>query len=278
MNKILFSADPDINYVFHMLSVAKCGYDNAYGEKYRGMYDSADMKCIKDLEFPLTVRGGEHCGDWYGPMVCEPARSGLTAKQYYMETIAWIESGKLDLPDDTLASIVRVCRVMIRYYDDFMENSWPEEKRRITGYIDTMRKLFEESDFSMKAEALVGVSLPEPGFTAALVSSVEGGAEAIDITDTQDVFGIDRDPEAEKAFISHEFMIYLLRIALKNENAFLSFENWMLTEGLAEYYLQKIDSNSRSFQSCQEQAEVYRQLESTCGTDAVMLYRAALKR
>ena len=202
----------------------------------------------------------------------------MTAKQYYMETIAWIESGNLDLPDDTLASIVRVCRVMIRHYDDFMENIWPEEKRRITGYIDTMRKLFEESDFSAKAEALVGVYLPEPGFTAALVSSVEGGAEAIDITDTQDVFGIDRNPEAEKAFISHEFIIYLLRIALKNEDAFLSFENWMLTEGLAEYYLQKTDSNARSFQSCQEQAEVYRQLESTCGTDAVMLYRAALKR
>ena len=278
MNKILFSADPDINYVFHMLSVAKCGYDNAYGEKYRERYDSADMKCIKDHEFHLTVRGGEHCGDWYGPMVCEPARSGLTAKQYYMETIAWIESGNLELPDDTLASIVRVCRVMIRYYDDFMENIWPEEKRRITGYIDTMRKLFEESDFSTKAEALVGVSLPEPGFTAALVSSVEGGAEAIDITDTQDVFGIDRNPEAEKAFISHEFIIYLLKIALKDEDAFLSFGNWMLTEGLAEYYLQKTDSNSRSFQSCQEQAEVYRQLESTCGTDAVTLYRAALKR
>ena len=278
MNKILFSADPDINYVFHMLSVAKCGYDNAYGEKYRERYDSADMKCIKDHEFHLTVRGGEHCGDWYGPMVCEPARSGLTAKQYYMETIAWIESGNLELPEDTLASIVRVCQVMIRYYGDFMENIWPEEKLRITGYIDTMRKLFEESDFSAKAEALVGVSLPEPGFTAALVSSVEGGAEAIDITDTQDVFGIDRNPEAEKAFISHEFIIYLLRIALKDEDAFLSFGNWMLTEGLAEYYLQKIDSNSRSFQSCQEQAEVYRQLENTCGTDAVTLYRAALKR
>ena len=88
----------------------------------------------------------------------------------------------------------------------------------------------------------------------------------------------DRNPEAEKAFISHEFIIYLLKIALKDEDAFLSFGNWMLTEGLAEYYLQKTDSNSRSFQSCQEQAEVYRQLESTCGTDAVTLYRAALKR
>ena len=66
--------------------------------------------------------------------------------------------------------------------------------------------------------------------------------------------------------------------ATKEEDVLLSFGNWMLTEGLAEYYLRKTDSNSRSFQSCQEQAEVYRQLESTCGTDAVMLYRAALKR
>ena len=278
MNKILFSADPDINYVFHMLSVAKCGYDNAYGEKYRGRYDPADMQCIKDQEVHLTVRGGEHCGDWYGPMVCEPARSGVTAKEYYAETIAWIESGNLDLPEDTLASIIRVCRVMIRYYDDFMKNIWPAEKNRITEYISTMRTAFEKSDFTAKAEALVGVSLPPPWFTAVLVSSVEGGAEAIDITDTQDVFGIERSPEAEKAFISHEFIIYLLKIALKNEDASPSFVNWTLTEGLAEYYLQKIDSNSRSFQSCQEQAEVYRQLESTCGTDAMKLYRAALKR
>ena len=261
-----------------MLSVAKCGYDNAYGEKYRGKYDPADMQCIKDQEPHLTVRGGEHCGNWFGPMICAPARSGVTAKEYYAETIAWIESGNLDLPEDTLASIIRVCRVMIRYYDDFMKSIWPAEKNRITEYISTMRTAFEKSDFTAKAEALVGVSLPPPWFTAVLVSSVEGGAEAIDITDTQDVFGIERSPEAERAFISHEFIIYLLKIALKNEDASPSFWNWTLTEGLAEYYLQKIDSNSRSCQSCQEQAEVYRQLESTCGTDAMTLYRAALKR
>ena len=76
--------------------------------------------------------------------------------------IAWIESGNLELPDDTLASIVRVCRVMIRYYDDFMVNIWPEEKRKITGYIDTMRKLFEESD----ADPVLGKA--NPGRPAAL--------------------------------------------------------------------------------------------------------------
>ena len=278
MNKIQFSADPEINYIFHMLSVAKCGYDNAYGEKYRSRYDPADLKCLKDQERRLTVRGGEYCGDWYGPIVCEPARSKMPSKEYYAETVAWIESGKLELPDDELASIIRVCRVMIRCHDDFMENIWPAERKRITEYIDTMRTVFEESDFTAKAEELVGVSLPPPGFTAVLVSSVEGGAEAIDITDTQDVFGIDRSAEAEKAFISHEYIIYLLKAALKDEDDFQSFENWTLREGLAEYYLQKIEGNVRTFQSCQKQAEVYRQLESVCGTDAVTLYREASKR
>ncbi len=278
MNKILFSADPEINYVFHMLSAAKCGYDNAYGEKYRGRYDPADLKCIHDQERRLTVRGGEHCGDWYGPMVCEPARSGTTSKEYYAQTIAWIEDGRLELPEDELDTIIRICRVMIRYYDDFMENFWPAEKTGITEYCSRMRRIFEESDFTEKAEALVGVSLPPPWFTAVLVSSIDGGAEAIDITETQDVFGIGRSEEAEKTFISHEFIIWLLKIALKDEDAFRSGENWTLTEGLAEYYLQKIDAGAATFQACQEQAEKYRQLESACGTDAVTLYRAASKR
>ena len=278
MNKINFSADPDINYIFHMLSVSKCGYDNAYGEKYRSRYDAADLKCLREQELHLTVCGGEHCGDWYGPLVCEPAKVEMSAKEYYAETIAWIESGNLKLPNDELDSIVRICRVLIRYYDDYMENIWPEERNKINEYIDTMRTVFADSDFTERAEKLVGVSLNPPGFTAVLVSSVEGGAQAIDITDTQDVFGIDRCAEAEKIFISHEFIIYLLKIALKDEEGAQSFENWTLKEGLAEYYLQKIEGDVRSFQSCQKQAECYRQLESICGTDAVTLYREALKR
>ena len=276
-NKILFSADPDINYVYHMLSVAKCGYDNAYGEKYRNRYDSSDLQYIKEQEIHLTVSGGEHCGDWYGPMVCDHAKSGLSAKEYYYETIAWIEAGNLDMSRDVLDSIVRVCTIMINYYDDYMENIWPEEKEIITSYIEKMNKAFEKSDFSEKAEALVGVSLPDQGFTAVLVSSIEVGAEAIDISETQDVFGINRTVESEKGFICHEFIIYLLKIALKDERAFLSFENWTLTEGLAEYYLQKIDGDARSFQSCQKQAEIYRQLETVSGTNAVKLFREASK-
>ena len=47
MNKIRFDANMDTNYVFHMLSVAKCGYDNAYGEFYRDLYPAEDWQCLK---------------------------------------------------------------------------------------------------------------------------------------------------------------------------------------------------------------------------------------
>lgn len=39
MNKIKLIANRETNYVYHMLSVAKCGYDNDYGRKYRGLYE-----------------------------------------------------------------------------------------------------------------------------------------------------------------------------------------------------------------------------------------------
>ncbi len=275
-NKILFEANPDTNYVFHMLSVAKCGYDNEYGEKYRSRYDDADLQIIKEQETNLTVCGGKHCGFWYGPMVCAAASHEVPAKEYYASTIDWLNAGNVQLPEEEHKAVIDVCNVMIKYYDDYISNIWPAEKARIEQYIELLEKEFYV-DFAEKAEQIVGVTLPEEGFTATLVSSIKGGAEAIDISPTQDVFGIERDIKSEAGFISHEYIIYLLKIALKEEDTFSSFDTWELTEGLAEYYLKKIASDAVSFQSCQKQAENYRKLESTCGTDAVALYRAALK-
>ncbi len=277
-NKILFSAEPDTNYVFHMLSVAKCGYDNAYGAKYRGRYDPADLGCIKEQETRLTVRGGQHCGSWYGPMVCAPAQGEVTARAYYEETIAWLEAGRVELPPGELSAAIRVCRVMAAHYDDFISNIWPAEKEKIEKYIVPLRAAFATNGFTERAEEVTGILLPTPSFTAALVSSIEGGAEAIDISPTHGVLGIGRGADAEIRFICHEFIIYLLKHALKEEDAFGSPYTWALTEGLAEYYLRKIDGQKRPFQFCGEQAEMYMQMESAVGKGAKALYRAALER
>ena len=66
INKIRFTANKDTNYVFHMLSVAKCGYDNEYGNHYRHLYPKEDLALLKSNEKLITVCGGEHCGMLYG--------------------------------------------------------------------------------------------------------------------------------------------------------------------------------------------------------------------
>lgn len=73
--KIEFCSNPDTNFVYHMLSVARCGYDNDYGRRYRSRYDAADLGCLKRFEDELTVCGGEHCGALYHLCVALPARA-----------------------------------------------------------------------------------------------------------------------------------------------------------------------------------------------------------
>jgi hypothetical protein len=47
MNKIKMIADRETNYIYHMLSVAKCGYNNDYGAKYRSDYPEEDLVKLK---------------------------------------------------------------------------------------------------------------------------------------------------------------------------------------------------------------------------------------
>lgn len=277
MNKIRFSANMDTNYIFHMLSVSKCGYDNEYGKQYRHLYSESDLSVFQENESLLTVRGGEHRGDLYNLLVCEPARALIPAKEYYSRIIAKSRSGRI--PQDLHPYIDILCRiseVMVKYYDIYADSIWEKEHRKILAYIPCVRPLFERIDFTERAEELVGCGLNADCFTAMLVTSVENGAEGIDISDSQDVFGIERDPMDSLFFIGHEYIIYLLFHALKNEDAFKSFDTWKITEGLAEYYLKQILGETRFFDSQKNIVDFFDEYCHPKKMTAVELYRKAL--
>ena len=285
MNKIKLVANRDTNYVFHMLSVARCGYDNEYGEQYRTRYSQEDLNILKDNENLITVCGGEHCGLLYGLLVCEPACAKVSAKEYYNSMIeigTEIKNG--NVPDGIDKEkiqytdiIIKISEIMVKYYDNYIENVWEEEKSKICKYIPKLQDFFEKTDFTEKAEELLGVHLQSNWFSATLVTSVAGGAEAIDISKSQDVFGIERDYLDAAYFIGHEFIIYLLFEVLANENAFKTLETWPLTEGLAEYFLKKIMGDTRFFNKQQKYVEYYENCEKKKPLSAVELYRLALK-
>lgn len=277
MNKIRFISNQNTNYVFHMLSVSRCGYNNPYGAHYAPLYPQQDLDLLKKHENLITVSGGEHCGELYGILVCEAACAKTSAKDYYCELIHRVTSR--DIPPalaEYSEAIRQIAVVMIKHYDYFIENIWNSEHNKITAYIPRVQQLFDESNFTEKAEFAVGCKLSHRFFTATLVTSVENGAEAIDISHEQDVFGIERDPIDAFYFIAHEFIIYLLFDALKEENAFKLLNTWNLTEGLAEYYLKQVLGDTRFFDAQAKYVRFFEQANALHQFNAVALYRKAL--
>ena len=273
MNTLRFIANPDTNYVFHMLSVAKVGYDNAYGARFRNDYPEEDLAVLKSHEDLLTVCGGEHCGALYYMMVTLPACAEQSAKDYYADLLGEAINGPVPPDAEVYRPIVAdICRVMLRHYDDYIARIWPGQEADIRRYIPQVEAQFASSEFTVRAVELVGCGLPGETFTATMVTSVENGAEAIDISKELDVFGIVRNPVDAFYFIGHEYIIYLLKNALKDEDAFQSFATWPVTEGLAEYYLKRILGETRFFTA---QAKIVDFLEQQPELPAAELYRLA---
>ena len=278
MNKIKFAANKDTNYVFHMLSVAKCGYDNAYGEFYRHRYPKEDLALIKENETLLTVCGGQHCGFLFGTLVAGAACAKVPAKEYYADLIRMSEHHEVPQEFEEYTDIVcKISNVMIKHYDDYINTIWETEQKKITEYIPRVLSLFEDANFTEKAEKAVGCELPNDFFTATLVTSVKNGAEAIDISTEQDLFGIEREPIDAFYFIGHEFIIYLLVGALKHENAFRSLDTWNITEGLAEFYLKQVMGDTRFFDSHQKYVKFFEECCRSEKLTAAGLYRKGLE-
>ena len=276
MNKIKMIASRETNYIYHMLSVARCGYDNDYDAKYRDDYPKEDLAILKEHESLITCAGGSHWGELYSLMICYPITEWTgDAKSFYQWIVDQADSGEVPEHYLALAPAARdIAEVMVRNYDHYIHDVWPEDKRILQDYIAQVMPLFEKDDFTERAEAAVGCKLPVEAFYPTMVTSIQHGANAIDISDTQDVFGISRSPEDSFLFIGHEFIIYLLKQALREEDAFKRFETWEVTEALAEYYLQKL--TGRTFSGVEKWIDLYSQYDRDGKQSAVELYRKTL--
>ena len=283
MNKIRFEIDPNVNYLYHMLSVARCGYDNDYGAKYRPLYPAEELAVFSDNRELLTIQGGVHWGELYSLLIFNPAGYAESLPDYYGEVLATCESIRAGVipewVDEPLipytALIGQLSQILLKHRDAYLRDIFPGERARIAEAIVPVQAWFEAHDFTARAEELVGCELAAEAFTATMVSSVAHGPEAIDLTPEKDLFGIDRSTMDAVYFIGHEFIIYLLKSALREEDAFRSNATWPLTEALAEYYLKRLMGDTRFFDGQREWRMFYER--QSPGLTAVQRYRLALQ-
>lgn len=64
MKRLNFISRLQVNYVCYILSVAKCGYDNDYGCRFRELYDQKDFEVFTENRTELTIEGGNHAGNF----------------------------------------------------------------------------------------------------------------------------------------------------------------------------------------------------------------------
>ena len=278
MNKIKFIANRETNYVFHMLSVSKCGYDNSYGDAYKHLYPQEDLAVLKNNEDLLTIRGGDHVGKLV-TFIGDAAIGKIPAKELYQLYVQKIYDG--DYPQELSEYkelILQICNVMIKHYDYYVENIWNIEKQKIEKANLEFQKIFDESDFTEKAEKLLGCKLSQDFFIATMVSSIQGGPEAIvmgaDDDVKQDIFDINKAPLDVFHFVGHEFIIFLLMQELKEVCDFSGLNDWKRFESLAEYYLIQILGNSRGFfDEMKDYIEFYENCNKEKNLSAVELYK-----
>ncbi len=258
-------------YVFHMLSVANCSYDNEYGAKYRRFHDSADLSLLKKHEKLITAVGGQYSGQLMF-LICLPASLKENIKTLYGD-IKSIFNGQPDkavalreYPPQLLSlniynsEINEICDVFIRNYDVFAQALYPIVIEEIKPYAAALQQMLDESHlFFASAQQMTQISYPFDKFVISLTNSMDNGPEAIDITNQIDVFGINRPLACELAFIQHEFIIYLFKNAFLGNYQLEFSKMWPILEGLAEFYLDLSGARITGFfGNCREQMEFYR--------------------
>ena len=133
MNKIRMIASREANYIYHMLSVARCGYDNDYGAKYRGAYPHEDLALLQQHEGLIPCAGGSHWGELYTLMICWPIAEWTgDAKSFYQGIIDQADRGEVPEHYLALAPAARgIAEVMVRNYDHYVREIWQEERKRL---------------------------------------------------------------------------------------------------------------------------------------------------
>ena len=248
MRKIQCTYDKDNNFFFHLMSVAKVGYDNEYGQKHRDSISPEDAATLKKYEKELTMKGGEYNGKLFW--------TGMYAGNA-QEAIDKIKSeGGFPGFEAYTDALLEIFGIFVKYHDDYCEKIWPEEEKRLDGTAREWQKRFDEERLDEKAEKLVGIE-SETIFFASLISSIRHGVEAIiyetDDGNVYDLFSIDRDYGSAKAMFLHEYVITLLQKRIPME-----IENYDRFEGLAEYYTEEMIGRTYNFTDMQKYIDFYR--------------------
>lgn len=199
--KIKAVISKNCNYIYHMLSVSNCGYNNEYGNKYKSFHSQADLQTLKNYENYITVSGGEYAGELY--TLCVALSSSLnddiSLLSYFEALIDLFESDNLegnfekykDIYEQSFSTIggdininslkefykyneplkeeiTEISKVMVNNYNIYNNEIWEISNAELSSIVNELNKQLIITDYVSKWEELLNYKYEHDDFFAVI--------------------------------------------------------------------------------------------------------------
>lgn len=289
--KIVFEFCP--NYIYHMLSISNCGYKNQYGSVNKNLHNQNDLKIINEASVLLTVSGGSNMGKLYNVIVSNPAgyfSDEIKRLKNYYFLIGKIFDKKYDKRDDKEFTLIynvfynilnqkidlqqissdlltiytekevkyaiNICMIFEKNIEIYQKNYFENEKIKAESIIQNLNKFFSQKDSISILEEIIRIEYPYDKFVVSLVSSIENGPQAIDVSPYKDIFFTFTPVEQLIDLIIHEIIIFILKTKIEIK---LDYNYWLGFESLAGFFHRKL-----------KESEGNRNIKSWYGDDKIL--------
>jgi hypothetical protein len=262
------SASLGLNYVFHLLAVARVGFDSDYADRYAATLMAKDRVVLDEHRDLLTFGMGSAArlcdyffwfpsflnlntrGEFeiYVNLVVSCIRDsdfGPFIKRYDVDFQAlnlWWQTVEadslLDWKDDR-DTIGVLGQVLLRNLKAYLRSVWPAERPRLLDIKGRIERHFRTADYIRRWEEITGLSFKTPEFRVELCAAIENGPNANSISYDRVMFYSETPFPKMLHFISHEIGTHILIDLLKEQRQSGRFpwpELYAACETLAKFY------------------------------------------
>jgi hypothetical protein len=255
------------NYIFHLMAVAKVGFDSEYADKHEDSVLPEDIAYMQKHKNLLSFGAG-HGGELVKIMVFFPSYINLKSANAFEDYFSLLDSGfqtddfqpflerhalyneKLNawepVREEYLRSIAEykeviaeLGRIYLRNYTTHEREIWHIEKAEMDKVALKINDYFKDKDIISKWEALTGREFKFDNYYIVLCSAIKNGPNANSLGYDRNIFYHDISFDYMTEFISHETGTHILIDVVKELYELKKFEGGVLYgayESLAKFY------------------------------------------
>lgn len=258
------------NYIFHLMAIAKVGFDGEYANTYKDSVLPEDIACIKEHKNLLSFGPGSG-GELVQVMIFFPSYINLKSADAFKEYFSLLDMGfqtsnfqpffekytsykeRLDIwtwnpmfNEEYLKSIIKYRKIItdlgkiyLRNYATYEEKVGDKEKTKLDKVALKINNYFKDKDLISKWEILTGKKFKFNNYYIVLCSAAKNGPDANSLGYDRNVFYHDKLFDHMTQSISHEVGTHILVDEFKEIISMNKFDLNVLYwayENLAKFY------------------------------------------